>query len=148
MDGLPLSEAPHPTMSRLSPVDLRRIQQRCTLVIAELGYTIESLYSERLTDKRQQHLHLVSLLIAAGWNIAFNLADFDYVHFLILGSAGTIFCNVHSTLVSLGLSNSQIVTLLSSLNTHTTQAAFSIVTLRRHLEKSVFHGPDNPPDPP
>ena len=148
MDGFPLSEAPKPTMSRLSQMDLRRIQQRCTLVIAELGYTIESLYSERLTDKRQQHLHLVSLLLAAGWNIAFNLADFDYVHFIILGSAGTIFCNVHSTLLYLGLSPSQVVKLLSSLNTHATQSAFSIVTLRRHIEKSIFHGPGNPPDPP
>ena len=135
-------------MPKLSPLDLGRIQKRCTLVIAELGYTYESLYAEQLADKRQQHLNLVSLLRTAGWNIAFNMADLDCVHFIILGSAGTIFCNAHNTLVTLGLSNSQIVPLLSSLNTHATQAAFSIVILRRHLEKSIFYGPDNPPDPP
>ena len=148
MDGFPLSDAPLPTLTRLTDVDLRRIQRRCTLIIAELGYTHESLYSERLAAKRQQHLQLVSLLQSAGWNIAFNLADLDPVHFIILGSAGTVFCNAHHTLVSLGLSNSQSITVLKQLNTHAAQSALSIITLRRHLEKTVFYGNENPPDPP
>ena len=148
MDGFPLSDAPLPTLTRLTDVDLRRIQRRCTLIIAELGYTHESLYSERLAAKRQQHLQLVSLLQSAGWNIAFNLADLDPVHFIILGSAGTVFCNAHHTLVSLGLSDSQSITVLKQLNTHAAQSALSIITLRRHLEKTVFYGNENPPDPP
>jgi len=152
LDGFPLTEAPPLSVPNLSPAHLRRIQQRCTLIIVELGYTLEPLYSDRLTEKRQQHLYLITLLRTAGWNIAFNLADLDYVHFVILGTAGTIFCNAHSTLVSLGIFPSQVRSVLSSLHTHAVQSAFSIITLRRRLESSVFSfdtiSPEQPPDPP
>ena len=155
LDGFPLVEAPPLSVLNLSPAHLRRIQKRCTLVVAELGYTFEPLYPDRLTEKRQQHLYLITLLRTAGWNIAFNLADLDYVHFVLLGTSGTIFCNAHSTLISLGILPSQVYKVLSSLHTHAVQSAFSIVNLRRRLESSVFFSdpplhdqPTVPADPP
>ena len=110
------------------------------MIIVELGYTSEHEDSHAgcLARKRSQHLLLVQLLRAAGWTI---LCDgTEPVHIVLLGTSATIYSWIAPTLVALGLHASQSPSLLQALHVHAVQSAWSIVALRRKLERmpSVF----------
>ena len=163
----------HPT-PQAAAACLAKIQRLYPVRIVELGYTIESLYTDTLTNKRQQHLTLIHHLLAAGWRIddAPNLplhpplpalpphplfptttgttltVAARKTHIIILGSSGSIFNSTPAVLEHLGILPSSLTPLLRRLHIHSVQYVGHIISHRRRLENLPSDFRPNSPIPP
>jgi hypothetical protein len=101
-----------------------------TIHIVEVGYGPDTRYVDKRKEKEQQHQKLVAELRAAGWAVA-------EPHIIILGSGATIYKSTTSFLKNtLQLSKAKIRDTIHRLIRHAAQAAYTIVSTRRHLEFS------------
>jgi ribonuclease HI len=102
-------------------------KSRCTVHVAEIGYTSDLRYEEKYRDKLEQHSALLERLQAAGWPTVH--------HVLILGSCGTVYNTTVTSLQRMGITGTHLDRCISKLSTHTATAVQSIVVARRRLER-------------
>jgi ribonuclease HI len=109
------------------------IQEACTykrhykIQLIEVGYCSDFNWKKKLEDKKQQHAELINALRAEGWETE--------EHYIILGSKGTILKDATTAFQKLGLTKTQAVKLMSSLNIHTVNWLATIVRTRRQQEQ-------------
>jgi hypothetical protein len=117
------------------PSVLAHIQSRCRIHLIELGYTSESLHSQSVHRKQDQHSQLLLALAHAGWTVVPGFHGSPY-HVLMLGITGVIFRPFTDVLNLLGLRPDAITTLLRDLHVHSVRFVSSLVRLRRRIEAS------------
>ena len=100
----------------------------CEVFVVEVGYCSDSSFQTRLSEKHQQHVHLVSALRQAGWAVPGGL------RVLLFGTSGTVFVPSLALLLDLGVSHAAAMRCLRSLHVHSVHSAFSIIRDRRRLE--------------
>ena len=121
--GLP----PAPTEAQIH--DAVQNKQNYTLQLVEVGYCYDTNWQKKDAQKLMQHNSLLNALTLAGWRI-----DAD-ARTLTLGVCGTVYLSGAEALQNLGLKRTQTSTLLTKLNTHAVQAAHTITSARRRLER-------------
>ena len=111
----------------------RRLRRRAVVHVVEVGYITETAdsYQAGLARKRAQHDTLCAALRDAGWRIR---GDGPTV--LLLGNAGTVFCDWAPALSALGVAAEPALSLMRSLHTHSLRYAAAINKQRLTLEHS------------
>ena len=135
IEGLHADNAPtRDPNATITQSKLTEIQQNCSIIVAELGYTHEHSHDLCLTRKHEQHVSLIQALREAGWKI--QQSGTNDVHILLLGTCATIFDSADKILRNIGIAPAQIPDILRSLHIHAVHYAVSILRLRRELERN------------
>ena len=108
--------------------------QRGKAFILEVGYTMETRYTDKFEEKHEQHRTLVKLLEASGFE--------PVVCPIILGSTGGIFKSSQEALLELGVPPAAIQKLNRKLHVHSINSMHGIIKLRRVKEQN--HNPSYP----
>jgi len=96
--------------------------------IVELGYTSDTRYLDKLTEKKRQHTQLCDMLTAEGYDVILLP--------LILGDEGTLFKCLTHALKELQVQPARQKKLYSKLHLHSIHTLQNLVSQRRYLERT------------
>ena len=108
--------------------------------ILEVGYSSDTKYEEKFQEKTQQHQALVNALTQWGYDVR------RLVYIMkVLAKAFTIrICTVYKsnleTLVDLGITRHQSLSVLRKLHMHASTCLHNIIKERRYLERCTRNG--------
>ena len=108
--------------------------------ILEIGYTSESRYKDKVSEKQNQHEQLCSALGHDGYDVE--------QHNIILGSSGGIFKDSTAELITLGIDKDCCNKLTRRLHIHSIHWLHTIIKKRRLLEHGKLFGSRRVKKPP
>jgi hypothetical protein len=91
-----------------------------------LGYSSDTRYMNKVTEKKEQHAELCKLLAAEGYEVMLLP--------VVLGSAGTLFKCLDRAKKEMDIPNARKKKLYSKLHLHSTHSLQNLVSQRRYLE--------------
>ena len=114
------------------PTNIKHSCKRRKVWILEVGYSSDTRYEEKFQEKTQQHQALVNAPTQWGYDV--------YLRPLPLGFAGTIYKSNLETLVDLGITRHQSLSVLRKLHMHAITCLHNIIKERRYLERCIRNG--------
>jgi hypothetical protein len=94
--------------------------------LMELGYSSDTRYMDKVTEKKEQHAELCKLLAAEGYGVVLLP--------IVLGSAGTLFECLDGATKEMEIPNARKKKLYSKLHLHSIHSLQNLVSQRRYLE--------------
>jgi hypothetical protein len=95
--------------------------------IVELGYSSDTRYMDKVTEKKQQHAELCKLLSVEGYDV--KLLP------VVLGSAGTLIKCLEQAAKKMDIPHARRKKLYSKLHLHSIHTIQNLVSQRRFLER-------------
>ena len=109
--------------------DARLPRQRIVWVL-EGGYTSDTRYLQKVSEKQDQHKLLMQALKLRGFDVRLGILAF--------GVGGTIFKTTRDALKDVGIEPNPLKKLLRDINTHSVQCLHNIVVQRRKMDSDLL----------